>query len=82
VRKDMTLMLLSATGSTILILRLEALVREPRACTAKCLTHFGHVCRWDEETFGLEYDLDLFNIVAVSMHVASCNNSTLLQCSN
>ncbi len=22
--------------------------------------------RWDEETFGLEYDLDLFNIVAVS----------------
>ena len=21
--------------------------------------------RWDEETFGLEYDLDLFNIVAV-----------------
>ena len=22
-------------------------------------------CRWDEEVFGLEYDLDLFNIVAV-----------------
>ena len=22
-------------------------------------------CRWDEERFGLEYDLDLFNIVAV-----------------
>ncbi len=22
--------------------------------------------RWDEETFGREYDLDLFNIVAVS----------------
>ena len=22
-------------------------------------------CRWDEETWGLEYDLDLFNIVAV-----------------
>ena len=21
--------------------------------------------KWDEETFGLEYDLDLFNIVAV-----------------
>jgi hypothetical protein len=23
------------------------------------------LCRWDEEVFGLEYDLDLFNIVAV-----------------
>ena len=22
-------------------------------------------CRWDEDTYGLEYDLDLFNIVAV-----------------
>lgn len=21
--------------------------------------------KWDEETFGLEYDLDLFNVVAV-----------------
>lgn len=24
-----------------------------------------HTCRWDEDVFGLEYDLDLFNIVAV-----------------
>ena len=23
------------------------------------------LCRWDEDVFGLEYDLDLFNIVAV-----------------
>ncbi len=24
-----------------------------------------HGCRWDEDVYGLEYDLDLFNIVAV-----------------
>ena len=23
-------------------------------------------CRWDEKVFGLEYDLDVFHIVAVS----------------
>lgn len=28
-----------------------------------CTTPYQH--RWDEDVFGLEYDLDLFNIVAV-----------------
>lgn len=37
------------------------------------LPEAGHLsgCRWDEETFGLEYDLDLFNIVAVSFEMHS-----------
>jgi hypothetical protein len=40
-------------------------------------------CRWDEETFGLEYDLDLFNIVAVSceMHGMRSRNTIAVSCS-
>src|SRR3546814_17125045 len=34
--------------------------------------------RWDETRFGLEYDLDLFNIVAVSdFHMGAMENKSL-----
>jgi hypothetical protein len=40
-------------------------------------------CRWDEETFGLEYDLDLFNIVAVSCWMHSmCSRCSIAVSSN
>lgn len=32
-------------------------------------------CRWDEDTFGLEYDLDVFHIVAVSSFNMVCHVS-------
>jgi aminopeptidase N len=32
---------------------------------------------WDEEQFGLEYDLDLFNIVAVSQFGGAMENKSL-----
>ncbi len=38
--------------------------REPRAEYA--MDALARAMRWDEETFGREYDLDVFNIVAVS----------------
>ena len=34
--------------------------------TGHAMQSLKHSFRWDEETFGREYDLDLFNIVAVS----------------
>ncbi|WP_239806351.1 aminopeptidase N [Croceicoccus hydrothermalis] len=34
--------------------------------TGHAMESLKHAMRWDEETFGREYDLDLFNIVAVS----------------
>ena len=34
--------------------------------TGHAMESLKHSMRWDEETFGREYDLDLFNIVAVS----------------
>jgi aminopeptidase N len=35
-------------------------------------------CRWDEERFGLEYDLDLFNIVAVDdFNMGAMENKSL-----
>lgn len=35
-------------------------------------------CRWDEDVFGLEYDLDLFNIVAVDdFNMGGCNECSL-----
>lgn len=34
--------------------------------------------KWDEETFGLEYDLDLFNIVAVDdFNMGAMENKSL-----
>ncbi len=34
-------------------------------CTGYALDALQRAMRWDEETYGLEYDLDVFNIVAV-----------------
>ena len=39
-------------------------------CLQKCM-------KWDEEQFGLEYDLDLFNIVAVSHFGGAMENKSL-----
>ncbi len=39
---------------------------EDLARTTHALASLHRAMRWDEETFGREYDLDLFNIVAVS----------------
>lgn len=34
--------------------------------------------KWDEDTFGLEYDLDLFNVVAVeSFNMGAMENKSL-----
>jgi aminopeptidase N len=39
---------------------------------------FEMECRWDEERFGLEYDLDLFNIVAVDdFNMGAMENKSL-----
>ncbi|QIQ87643.1 aminopeptidase N [Erythrobacter sp.] len=40
--------------------------REDLALTDHALESLHRSMRWDEETFGREYDLDLYNIVAVS----------------
>ena len=44
--------------------RAHTLRTHPHACNAPRSPHLP-IARWDEDTFGLEYDLDLFNIVAV-----------------
>lgn len=36
-----------------------------QSCFRTGLIRTRYACRWDEDVFGLEYDLDLFNIVAV-----------------
>lgn len=43
-----------------------------------CLDSLVKSMRWDEETFGLEYDLDLFNIVAVDdFNMGAMENKSL-----
>ena len=49
--------------------------KEDRTTTMDSLVR---AMRWDEERFGLEYDLDLFNIVAVSdFNMGAMENKSL-----
>ncbi|HEY7610992.1 MAG TPA: aminopeptidase N [Alphaproteobacteria bacterium] len=46
--------------------------------TAHAMDALKRAMRWDEERFGLEYDLDLFNIVAVSdFNIGAMENKSL-----
>ena len=48
------------------------------ARTAYAMDSLKRAMRWDEERFGLEYDLDLFNIVAVSdFNMGAMENKSL-----
>ncbi|MFP6744581.1 MAG: aminopeptidase N, partial [Alphaproteobacteria bacterium] len=47
-------------------------------CCAYAMDSLKRSMRWDEERFGLEYDLDLFNIVAVSdFNIGAMENKSL-----
>jgi hypothetical protein len=70
-------------GSLLMSPAVQVLVRRPAQPADLPETNLVCGCRWDEETFGLEYDLDLFNIVAVSceMH-GMCGGCTMAVISN
>lgn len=45
---------------------------------AHAMTSLKHAMKWDEEVYGLEYDLDVFNIVAVSdFNMGAMENKSL-----
>ncbi|KAL5552038.1 hypothetical protein UlMin_002214 [Ulmus minor] len=45
--------------------------------TAHAMYSLKAAMRWDEDVFGLEYDLDLFNIVAVPDYMGAMENKSL-----
>ncbi len=66
----------TASGRTVALKIYVEPGNEPRCAYA--MDSLKRAMRWDEEVFGLEYDLDIFNIVAVSdFNMGAMENKSL-----